>query len=162
MSLSTKMPAALALISALGCGLIAGTFFAFSTFVMRALDARPAPEAIAAMQSINVAVVNPMFMAVFMGSAAASVGAIIWASCHRDHAATPWLLLGAALYLIGCFGVTVAGNVPLNDALALVKPGDANAAKIWADFSANWMLWNHLRAVAALGACASFAWALAV
>ena len=142
MPIPAKPPAIFVLALALGCGLIAGTFFAFSTFVMRGLNQRPAPEAIAAMQSINVAVINPFFMAVFMGSAALSVVAMIWASCHRDHAATPWLLLGAALYLVGCFAVTVAGNVPLNDALALVKPGDANAAKIWADFSANWMLWE--------------------
>lgn len=46
----------LTLISALGCGLIVGIFFAFSAFVMPAL-ARipPAQDIAAAMQSINVA-----------------------------------------------------------------------------------------------------------
>ena len=159
MPIPAKPPAIFVLALALGCALIAGTFFAFSTFVMRGLDQRPAPEAIAAMQSINVAVINPLWMTVFLGSAAASLGAGFWAICHRGHAATPPLLLGALLSLVGCFAVTVAGNVPLNDALALVKPGDANAAKIWSDFTASWMLYNHLRAVAALGACASFIWA---
>ena len=153
MSIFTKVSA---LSLALGCGLMAGTFFAFSAFVMRGLSARPAPEAIAAMQAINIAVINPLFMTVFMGSAALSVAALVWAMLHRGHAATPPVLVGALLYLVGCFAVTVAGNVPLNDALALVKPGDANAAKIWADFTANWMLWNHLRALSCLGACASF------
>ena len=38
----------------LGCGLVAGIFFAFSTFVMRALGRRPAGEGIAAMQAINI------------------------------------------------------------------------------------------------------------
>ena len=160
MSIFTKPPAAFVLALALGCGLMAGTFFAFSTFVMRGLNGRPAPEAIAAMQAINVAVVNPLWMAVFLGNAAASLSALIWALLHRGHAATPLLVLGALLYLVGCFGVTVAGNVPLNDALALVKASDDNAAKVWNDFYASWMFWNHLRAFASLGASASFIWAL--
>jgi uncharacterized membrane protein len=59
---------ALALVAALGCGLMAGTFFAFSVFVMRALGRLPGAHGIAAMQSINIAVVNPWFMTVFMGT----------------------------------------------------------------------------------------------
>ncbi|WP_010496926.1 hypothetical protein [Paenibacillus elgii] len=47
--------------SALGSGLIAGLFFAFSTFVMSALARLPAEQGIAAMQSINVTVLNPLF-----------------------------------------------------------------------------------------------------
>jgi len=50
---------ALTLLSALGSGLIAGAFFAFSTFVMGALGRLPAAHGIAAMQSINVVVINP-------------------------------------------------------------------------------------------------------
>lgn len=61
----------LTLVPALGCGLIAGAFFAFSTFVMRALAQLPPSQGIAAMQSINIVVINPMFMAVFLGTAAA-------------------------------------------------------------------------------------------
>ena len=60
---------ALKIFSALGCGLMAGTFFAFSVFVMSALARLPAPQGIAAMQSINITVINPVFMLVFMGTA---------------------------------------------------------------------------------------------
>jgi len=57
--------------AALGSGLIAGVFFAFSTFVMPAL-ARLAPaQGVAAMQAINVAVLNRWFLGVFVGTAAA-------------------------------------------------------------------------------------------
>lgn len=56
-------------LSALGCGLMAGVFFAFSTFVMKALGALPPAQGIAAMQSINVAVINRWFMAAFFGTA---------------------------------------------------------------------------------------------
>ncbi|MGH7600945.1 MAG: hypothetical protein ACREOI_31695, partial [bacterium] len=57
----------LTLFAALGCGLIAGVFFAFSAFVMKALSRLPPSEGIAAMQSINVAVINPVFLTVFLG-----------------------------------------------------------------------------------------------
>ncbi len=55
----------LTLISALGCGLVAGVFFAFSTFVMKALDRLPPAQGMTAMQSINVVVINPWFMTAF-------------------------------------------------------------------------------------------------
>lgn len=49
-------------LSALGCGLIAGFFFAFSAVVMKALGKLPPAQGIAAMQSINVVVINPWFL----------------------------------------------------------------------------------------------------
>ena len=54
---------ALTLGTALGCGTIAGVFFAFSAFVMKALHRLPAVQGIAAMQSINVVAITPAFMA---------------------------------------------------------------------------------------------------
>ncbi len=64
---------ALKLFSALGCGLIAGVFFAFSSFVMNALARFQPAQGIAAMQSINITVSNPLFMAAFLGTAAACI-----------------------------------------------------------------------------------------
>lgn len=61
---------ALTLFAALGCGLMAGLFFAFSTAVMEALARLPAAAGIAAMQSINVAILNPLFLATFLGTGA--------------------------------------------------------------------------------------------
>ena len=43
----------LTLLSALGCGLMAGFFFAFSVCVMDALSRLPAAQAVTAMQTIN-------------------------------------------------------------------------------------------------------------
>jgi uncharacterized membrane protein len=60
----------LTFLSALGSGLIAGVFFAFSAFVMTALGRLPPDQGMAAMQSINVAVLNPWFFAAFFGTAA--------------------------------------------------------------------------------------------
>ena len=59
----------------LGSALVGGIFFAFSSFVMKALARVPAAEGIAAMQSINVVVLNPSFLSAFIGTAVLSLGA---------------------------------------------------------------------------------------
>ncbi len=61
-----------------GCGLIPGGFFASSAFVMKTLARLPAEKGIAAMQSINIAVLNPQFLGVFLGTAAACVLGIVF------------------------------------------------------------------------------------
>ena|SRR6516165_9938625 len=57
--------------TALGCGLIAGAFFAFSTFVMKALGSLPPSQAVRAMQAINVAAPTGLFLATLLGTALA-------------------------------------------------------------------------------------------
>ena len=71
----------LTLCAALGCGLMAGVFFAFSTFIMRALARLQPARGIEAMQSINRTVINPWFLGVFLGTAAVCIllaGASLW------------------------------------------------------------------------------------
>jgi uncharacterized membrane protein len=68
---------ALTLVTALGCGLNAGVFFAFSGFIMHGLRRLPAPPGITAMQSINVTAVTPAFMSVLFGTALACLAAIV-------------------------------------------------------------------------------------
>jgi uncharacterized membrane protein len=151
---------ALKLFSVLGCGLIAGVFFAFSTFVMSALARLQPAQGIAAMQSINITVINPLFMAAFLGTAAACIllGVSSLLRWHRPDAA--YLLIGSLLYLVGTLGVTIVFNVPLNDALAKVEPSSTGGASLWISYLVNWTNWNHLRAAAALAAAASFTIAL--
>ena len=143
-------------VAALGCGLIAGAFFAFSTFVMKALARRPASEGIAAMQSINVVVLNPVFLGVFLGTTALSVAAVVAAVVHWPEPAARYWLGGGVMYLLGTFLVTVACNVPRNNALAAVSPTDPAAADFWTGYVRDWTTWNHVRTAAALGAAGSF------
>src|SRR5512146_2088155 len=103
----------LTFLSALGAGLIGGLFFAFSVFVMTALG-RIAPAAgIAAMQSINVAVLNPVFFAAFFGTAALSALALIVGLIAWSDLGARYLVVGGMLYLVGTIGVTMVCNVPL-------------------------------------------------
>jgi uncharacterized membrane protein len=147
---------ALKLFTVLGCGLIAGVFFAFSTFVMSALAQRPNAEGIAAMQAINITVINPLFMGVFLGTALACIFLLISSLSKWHQPGTIYLLVGSLLYLVGTVGVTIAFNVPLNDALAKVEPGSTDGASLWATYLTNWTLWNHARTVAAIASSVMF------
>jgi uncharacterized membrane protein len=151
---------ALTLFAALGCGLMAGLFFTFSAVVMKALARLPPSEGIAAMQSINVAIINPLFLAVFFGTAAACVIAVISSLLRWHDPGAVYLLVGGALYLVGSLLVTLVFNVPMNEALASVAPADSEGASLWASYLANWTAWNHVRAAAALAAAASLTVAL--
>ena len=135
----------LTLATALGCGLTAGVFFAFSTFVMPALGRLPAAEGIAAMQQINVKAINPWFMAALFGTAATSIAtmAVVLADWHESYG--PYALAGGALDLLGTIGVTMFFNVPRNDALAEVDPRSPEAAGVWARYLTEWTAWNHVR-----------------
>jgi len=151
---------ALTLFAALGCGLMAGLFFAFSASVMKALARLPSAEGIAAMQSINIAILNPVFLAAFLGTAAACVLVMITSLLRWHEPGAVYLLVGGVLYLVGSLLVTLVFNVPKNKALASVAPADPNGASLWADYVARWTAWNHVRAAAALAAAASLTIAL--
>jgi uncharacterized membrane protein len=147
-------------LSALGAGLIGGLFFAFSVFVMTALG-RIAPAAgISAMQSINVAVLNPVFFAAFFGTAALSALALIAGLIHWSGAGACYLLAGGLLYLVGTIAVTMLCNVPLNNRLARVALDSDEGALLWQSYLSDWTAWNHVRTITSLAASASFIVAL--
>lgn len=146
----------LALAAAIGSALIGGTFFAFSSFVMGALGKLPAPQGIAAMQSINLVVLNPIFLGVFVGTALLGVAIAVAALRGFGAAGAGWLLAGAILYVAGTFLVTLVFNVPRNEALAKMTPDTAEAARLWADYLVTWTTWNTVRAAAAIAALVAF------
>jgi uncharacterized membrane protein len=150
----------LTMVTALGCGLIAGTFFVFSTTIMRALG-RLAPHAgIAAMQSINVVIVSALFLAVFLATAVACAAIMVAALLRWSEPGAGWALAGGGLYVIGSFGVTLGWNVPLNNELAGWAASDPRAAPTWARYLRTWIRWNHVRTGASLAAMAAFLIAL--
>ena len=142
------------LFATLGSALIAGAFFAFSSFVMQALARLPAAHGIAAMQSINVVVINPWFLGVFVGTAAVCVLLAVSALLTWHEPGAMPLLTGALLYFFGTFVVTMAFNVPRNNLLAATKPDGTDAASVWLNYVSTWTAWNHVRTVAALAATA--------
>ena len=154
--MTNTLASLLGFLAALGSGLMAGMFFAFSVFVMAALGRLPPDQGIAAMQSINIVILNPVFLLVFMGTALLCVALAILSFMRWGDAGTLYVLAGGAFYLIGVIVVTMAFNVPLNDALAAVDPKSAEGAAAWARYLGAWTGWNHLRSVCSLAALASF------
>ncbi len=138
----------------LGTGLMAGTFFAFSSFIMEALGRLPPSQGISTMQSINITVINPLFMAVLFGTAVSCVF-VGYVALGSD--AGSGSIFGAALYAVGVIGVTMVFNVPLNNELAGLDPAATSSAAVWTRFLATWSLWNSVRGLSAAAACVAFA-----
>ena len=142
---------ALTLAAGLGCGLNAGVFFAFSSFVMPALARLPPRHGVAAMQTINAAAVTLAFMLVLFGTAAVCLALTVWGIAEWGEGFGPYLVAGGALYLAGTLGLTVGYHVPRNDALAKVAPSEAELEPTWARYVSEWTALNHIRTAAGLG-----------
>jgi uncharacterized membrane protein len=134
----------------IGCGLMAGLFFAFSVAVMRGLKRIPPAHGMAAMQSINAAILNPVFLAVFLGTGALCLAVLLSSLSRPYEAGAALFIAGAAVYLAGALLTTIVVNVPMNNALASKVPGDEVSAERWAGYLTKWTAWNHVRTLAAL------------
>ncbi len=145
---------AIALFAALGAGIMAGLFFAFSTFVMTALGRLPPPQGIAAMNAINTAIMTPLFALVFFGTPLACIALIVRGVLQWQAPGSAWLVAGGAVYILGGLVVTLIFNVPLNNALAASDPVSADGASLWTRYQSVWTNWNHMRTVACLVATA--------
>lgn len=146
----------LTIAAAVGSGLIAGAFFAFSAFIMGAFGSIPAPQGISAMRRINLDVINPWFMAPFIGSVLLGFILSGWSLFNLSAQSAPWLLAASLLYIVGCFGVTMAFNVPRNNALAAASPATREEEALWIDYQRTWTRWNTCRTVASLAAMVCF------
>jgi uncharacterized membrane protein len=146
----------------LGCALVGGVFFAFSNFIMAALARLPPREGMAAMQSINVTVITPLFMLALFGTGAVGLVLAGYSLIAARRPETPYLLIGGLLYFLGNVVVTIVFNVPRNSALAASDPASADGARVWADYLVTWTRWNHVRTATALAAAATFMFALAM
>lgn len=141
--LTDRMFPTVTIIAALGCGMMAGVFFAFSAMVMPGLRRATPAEGIAAMRSINTAVMNPAFLGLFLGTAATSVVAAFEGDVRA------WI--GAALYVLGGIVFTAAFHIPRNNELERL-----GTPEYWARYLREWVPANHVRALASLAAAGSF------
>ncbi|WP_411577376.1 anthrone oxygenase family protein [Streptomyces sp. HUAS TT20] len=120
-------------------GLIAGVFYIFACAVMPALHRSDDRVYVDVMRDINDVIQNPVFFLSFMG-ALVLTGVSAWQLRHAS--CTRWVWAGFAAYAL-TFLVTVAFNIPLNDALA--KTG--NASDLRDGFESAWVAWNAVRAL---------------
>lgn len=146
----------LIVVAALGSGLVAGIFLIFSVAVMSALGRLSPAEGMRAMQSINVVIINPAFLGVFLGTAILSAVIVVLGFFRLGQPGWAYLIAAAAVYLIGCIFVTMFFNVPMNNALAAADPASTEGQEIWKNYLSNWTFWNHVRTLASLAASTGF------
>ena len=138
-------------ITATTTALMAGLFYAWSCSVTIGLARLSDPEYIVAMQSMNRAIQNPVFFSCFLGSPAALLFST-YLHYEPPLSIRFWCLLAATLaYLTGGLGVTIFGNVPLNEALEAFHLPSASVPEmsaLRANFEAPWNRLNMVRTVA--------------
>ena len=99
-------------------------------------------------------IVNPLFLVVFFGSAIACLFLLVVALMRLPDSGTASLIAGSAVYFIGSFVVTMAFNVPRNNALARLGGSDAQAIAAWRNYLTTWTRWNHVRTIASIASAA--------
>ncbi|WP_068116177.1 anthrone oxygenase family protein [Tropicimonas marinistellae] len=133
----------------LAYALVGGVFLAFSDFIMRSLAKTGGHGGIEAMQVINREVFRWIFMALFLGLAAVSVIVAAYGAFALTGPARTLIMLAGLVYLIGCFGVTVFFNVPMNEALAGMETSGASTRDYWNQtYVPHWTFWNSVRTAA--------------
>ncbi|QPC42946.1 DUF1772 domain-containing protein [Kaustia mangrovi] len=152
--------ASLLWVSAVGCGLMAGLYFAFSTFVMTAFARIDAPAGIAAMRSINATILGSLFMPLFFATTLAGAALAVLAPFVWSEPGAALMLAGGLVYVAGMFGCTMVFNVPLNTELDRADESGGDVAAVWQRYLRDWTMWNHVRTVASTVACVLFIAAL--
>jgi uncharacterized membrane protein len=146
--------------AAVGAAVVAGVFFAFSTFVMPALRRLPNAQGLAAMQAINKAAPSSaFFMTALFGTAVLCVLLALSAVTRLDQTTAVYQLAGCLLYLL-CVVVTIVYHVPRNNALAHLDASSAAAGGTWRHYLTGWTAWNHVRTLLPLAGSVAFVVAL--
>lgn len=138
-------------------GLMAGIYFVFSVFVMKALAQLPAAEGARAMNRINDVIVKTLFLPLFFGSTLA----FIWYFFTNVDFALFWQdpsAWAAVIYVFGMFFITVIGNVPMNNRLKDAEGDEKQLKKLWQLYLSQWTRFNHIRTISSTAATALLLW----
>lgn len=144
---------------ALIAALMAGVFQSFSDFVMRGLFSTPTDGGLVSMQRINVTVMRSWFLASFVVLVPVSIGLALYALTMTQGAAALAIVLAGVIYIAGCFGVTMLGNVPMNNRLAALTPGLASSDAYWQHYAQVWTRFNHARMAACIAVAGCYLYA---
>ncbi len=139
------------LVLSVATGLMAGIYFTFSVVVVKALAQLPNSDGAGAMNQINEVIVKTSFMPLFMISSIGYAGLLIWSMFYSsaDNSNFIWASL---IYLIGMFGITILGNVPLNNKLKNSASDPINLSNTWNDYVDTWTKLNHIRTASCIAA----------
>jgi uncharacterized membrane protein len=138
-------------------GLMSGLFFSYSTSVSPGLKNISDAASLASMQSINRVIQNPIFFMVFFG-ALILLPLNGYLQYERPVTVRSGLFLAAAIvYITGAFGVTIFGNIPLNNTLDKFDLSNASPENMRSMRNLFETRWNNLNLVRTLASTISFA-----
>ena len=143
-------------------GLMAGVFGIYSNAIMPGLRRTDDRTFVAAFQSIDRAIINPAFMATFVGALALTALAALLHLTGDGRSILPWTAAAFVLYLL-VFVITIRVNVPRNHENKAAGDVDrmADPLGVRERFDeARWARWNHVRTFASTVAFGLLAWAL--
>lgn len=146
------------ILSCLGCGMMAGLFVAFSTFMMKAFGSLQPSAGMQSMQAINRFIIRPSFLVSFLGT-----GLLLVLACFISFGSrSSFLLICAAtvFYVVACLASTMAFNVPLNNKLDSFSPESSDGHEFWCRYLVDWTKWNHVRSMACIVATLLVAFSL--
>ena len=133
----------------LAYALVSGVFLAFSDFIMRSLAHTGGIGGVDAMQVINREVFRWVFMILFIGLAPLSLLISAYGGIFVGHGPGTVMMAAGLIYFIGCFGVTVCFNVPMNEALAGMDTTADSTRTYWTGtYLPRWTFWNTVRTIA--------------
>lgn len=139
----------------LAYALLGGVFLAFSDFIMRSLALTGGHGGIEAMQVINREVFRWVFMVLFLCMAPVSLVIAGYGAFGLSGSAGTLIMLAGLVYFVGCFGVTVFFNVPMNETLAGMEMASGSARDYWLQtYVPRWTFWNSVRTVACTASAA--------
>lgn len=134
-------------------GSMAGLFYGWTVSVIPGTRKIDDAAYVSTMQSINREIINPWFVVPFMTVPLFLIASVV-VEFRAGNTRRSWVLGAAALtYLVGVLGVTIGGNVPLNnslDAVGLTSLTDSELSRARLDYETPWNRWHNLRAAAAV------------
>lgn len=140
----SPMSFVLLLAAVLTAGLYAGFMLTFLIAVMPGLAALPDDQFTSAMRRFNEKVPGPSFLVLFAGVIVFPAAVLVAGTSHWPT------VLGALLCAVAGHLITIAGNIPLNTALAGSEGGDDSVART--SFESRWNSLHQARTALSLAA----------
>lgn len=134
-------------------GLLAGLFYGYSCSVNKGLGHLSDENYLRAFQSINRVILNPTFFLSFGGSFFLLVASVIVSRSLGQTLPFYWFLAALLIYVVAVAGVTISGNVPLNDqldAFDLSSASNESMAALRRTFERPWNKFHAVRTIASL------------
>ena len=138
-------------------GIMAGIYFAFSSFVMRSFGLLTKASAMSAMQSVNKVILKSPFMILFFGTTLLSLFFIAYGFLNLGNVYHLTIMGAGFVYFLGMFLCTIFFNVPLNNKLESADCKTLEGLNFWDHYLEVWTRWNHLRTIACLLSCVMIA-----